>query len=105
VSSLKSKSHKGEAGFQLRFLPGEFGNVSKKLAVFRDLTLAERGKVAVIGGVADKKRTADNVRASRLLGGIPFILPSSLQTATQPLGKLMHSIRPPTSACRLARSF
>lgn len=62
------KSDKGEAGLKLRLLPGEFGNVSKKLAVFRDFTLAQRGEVTVTGGVADKKRTADNVRAQPPVG-------------------------------------
>ena len=62
------KSDKGEAGFKLRLLPGEFWNVSKELAVFRDLALAERGKVAVMGGVADKQRAADNVRTQPSVG-------------------------------------
>ena len=65
------KFYKGKAGFQLRFLPGEFGNVSKKLTVFRDFALAERGELTVTGSVADKKRAADNVRCEKYHAGSP----------------------------------
>ena len=62
------KSDKGYAGFKLWFLPAECGDFGKKLGVFCNFTFAERGKVSVIGGVADKKRVADNIRAQPSVG-------------------------------------